>query len=520
MLLLSRVPLHDRLRPLFLLWSGLAAAAMGVGLPGCRSSESPSGKGAKEPILLYCAAGMKTPVTEIARAYQSEFGVPVRLQFGGSGTLLSNLSIAASGDLYLAGDASYIHKARERGLVAESIPLATMRPVIAVAQGNPRKIRCVEDLLRDDVRVALAHPEAASIGRTARELLTDSGHWSRLERHAKVFKPTVNDLANDVRLGTADAAIIWDAIAHQYPALDTVRIPELDAGVEQVTLGVLTSTKKPSRALRFARYVGSRDRGLPVFEKHGYNVVKGDVWESEPKLTLYSGGVNRVAIEETLKQFEKREGVRIVSIYNGCGILTAQMRAIRKGDMPEKMFPDAYFSCDTSFMDSVQDLFLDRTDMSRTDMVIITKKGNPAGIRTLHDLTREGLVLALAHPLKSALGKLTRDMLEDVGIYEEVHRNVKTEKPTADFLVADMRSGAIDAAIVYRANTTHAKGELEIVEIDHPRASAIQPYAVSRDSPHQRTAGRLLQAIRSAESQKRFESAGFTIVDGDHQKER
>jgi molybdenum ABC transporter molybdate-binding protein len=491
----------------------------GAGLPGCRSSETTSTNKSDDPILLYCAAGMKLPVTEIARQYESAFGVPVRLQFGGSGTLLSNLTIAAGGDLYLAADESYILDARRRGLVSESIPLARMRPIIAVAKGNPRSIQTIDDLLGEDIKVALANPDAASIGRTARDLLIADGHWSRLEKHAKVFKPTVNDLANDVKLGTADAAIIWDAVCNQYPELEAVRVPQLDKGAEQVTVGVLTATKDPAKALRFARFLGARDRGLPVFQKQGYDVVQGDVWEIEPKITLYSGGVNRVAIEDTLKQFEQREGVRVVSVFNGCGILTAQMRAIKKGEIPDKIFPDAYFACDVSFMDNVQDLFLDRTDVSRTDMVIITKKGNPENIQTLEDLTRHGLTLALAHPEKSALGKLTRDMLEDVGIYDDVHKNVKTEKPTADFLVTDMRAGAIDAAIVYRANTSQAAGELEIIEIDHPRAGAVQPYAVSRDSPHQHTVERLLDAIRSAPSRERFESAGFTVVARDAQKE-
>ncbi len=479
-------------------------------LVGCGSADSSSDSA--DGLLLYCAAGMKYPVTEIAKEYEAEFGVPVRLQFGGSGTLLSNLRVADQGDLYLAADQTYIDEARKHGLLAEAIPLAHMTPVIAVAKGNPKNIKGIDDLLEEDTTLALANPDAASVGRTARKLLTEAGHWDALQAHAKVFKPTVNDLANDVKLGTADAAIIWDAVCRQYPELEAVDVPELRAGTEQVTVGVLNAAENPARALRFARFLGSRDRGLPVFETHGYDVVVGDVWDVEPKITLFSGGVNRVAIEETLKQFEAREGVRIVSIFNGCGILTSQMRAIEKGDMPDQIFPDAYFSCDVSFMDNVQDLFLDRTDISRTDMVIITPKGNPENIQSLEDLKREGLVLGLAHPQKSALGKLTKDLLEDVGIYEEVHTNVKTEKPTADFLVTDLRAGGLDAAIVYRANTSKTRDELEVIDIAHPKANALQPYAASKGTPHRHTVERLLDAIRTTTSQERFEKAGFTFL--------
>ena len=35
----------------------------------------------------------------------------------------------------------------------------------------------------------------------------------------------------------------------------------------------------------------------------------------------------RPAIEETIKDFEQREGAQVTTIYNGCGILVAQIKA-------------------------------------------------------------------------------------------------------------------------------------------------------------------------------------------------
>ena len=49
--------------------------------------------------------------------------------------------------LYLAADESYIRLARQQGLLAEAIPLARMRPVVAVAKGNPKNVRTLDDLL-------------------------------------------------------------------------------------------------------------------------------------------------------------------------------------------------------------------------------------------------------------------------------------------------------------------------------------------------------------------------------------
>lgn len=165
-----------------------------------RKSQSTSAAGQKS-LLVFCAAGISAPVEAAAREYEQAYGVRVQLQYGGSGALLSNLRLTDTGDLYLAADESYTKSARAMGLLAEIIPLARQRPVIAVARGNPKKIHTLEDLRRPDVRVAMANPDAASIGRTVRDLLQKSGQWDATKQHVTVFKPTVNDVANDVKLG-------------------------------------------------------------------------------------------------------------------------------------------------------------------------------------------------------------------------------------------------------------------------------------------------------------------------------
>ncbi len=78
-------------------------------------------QGAPQPLVLYCAAGVNPPVAEIVKDYRDQVGVTVSVQYGGSGTLLSNLRVAQTGDLYLVADASYLQLAREQGLIAETI---------------------------------------------------------------------------------------------------------------------------------------------------------------------------------------------------------------------------------------------------------------------------------------------------------------------------------------------------------------------------------------------------------------
>jgi len=459
---------------------------------------------AREPntLLMYCAAGIKPPVEAVAQQYEQEYGGALQLQYGGSGTLLSNIRVARRGDLFLAGDESYLHLARKQGLVEEIIPLARMEPVIAFSKGNPKNIKSLEDLWRNDVAVVLANPDAAAIGRITRKILQETGRWESLKEKTKVFKPTVNDLANDVKLGTMDATIVWDAVANQYPQLEWIRVSQFRRGVQLVSIGILRSSTRPAAALRFARYLGAPDKGLREFARLGYQPVEGDVWAEHPEISLFSGGVNRLAIRDTIREFEIREGVTVLTSYNGCGILVAQMKAGQR--------PDAYFACDVSFMAQVQDLFLDSTDIAATNMVIVVAKDNPLGIHTLKDLTRPDLKLGVAHARQSALGALTQRLLEETGLYEQVMAHVKSQTPTADLLVNQMRTGSLDAVIVYEANTPMVRDKLKIIKIDHPLAQAKQPFAIGKNSRYNYLVGRLLEKIASEKSKSRFEWAGFS----------
>ncbi|MBM3881804.1 MAG: hypothetical protein FJ387_19115 [Verrucomicrobia bacterium] len=478
----------------------ILVAAVLVGLLVWQAADRPRPK-AKEPLIVYCAAGLKPPMEVVARDYEQAYGTTVQLQYGGSGTLLSNLRIARRGDLFLAADSTYLELARSNHLVAEVIPLARMKPVIAVRRGNPKQVRLTSDLLRADVAVALANPDAAAIGKVARESFERSGHWAELIERAKVLKPTVNDVANDLKLGTVDAGILWDAVVRQYPELEAVAVPELASAGQEVSLGVLRFSAQPTAALHFARYVGARDRGQLAFARAGYEPVAGDAWAERPEVLLYSGGVNRLAIEETIQQFEQREGAQVTRVYNGCGILVAQMKLGQQ--------PDAYLACDVSYLTPVQNLFNPGIEVSETDIVLLVAKGNPLGLRALADLARPGLRVGMANPRQSTLGDLTVQLLERSGVADGVLANVRSQTPTADLLVNQIRTGSLDVVVVYEANTSQVRDFLDVVHLGVPGAVAVQPYAVGTHSAHPQLMSRLRAAIQKEASRQRYAALGF-----------
>jgi molybdenum ABC transporter molybdate-binding protein len=453
------------------------------------------------PLRVYCAAGIRQPVEAAARAYEQEFSVRVELEYGGSQTLLAKMALSKVGDLYIPADDSYVDLARKRELIDEVIPLADMTPVLAVHAGNPKQVRSLADLLERDLRVAQANPDAAAVGKLTRELLLKAGQWKALEKRTAVFKATVNDVANDIKLGAVDAGIVWDATVRQYPELQQVEAPELAGQSAHISVAVMRSCDEPPAALRFARYLAAPERGLPEFERSGFRPVEGDAWEERPQLKLFAGAMLRPAIQQTIEKFNTREGVEVLYSYNGCGILV--------GDMKVGKHPDAYFACDKSFMVQVQDLFLDSVDVSTNRLVIVVPRGNPHGIHSLEDLGKPGLRVGVGHEKQCAMGALTEKTLTQSKLQKKVRPNICVESPTGDLLVTKLRAGALDAIIAYVSNAKEAEKEVETIDIDIPCALAIQPVAIAKDSQHKQLTQRLLNLLRSQQSRERFEASGF-----------
>lgn len=231
------------------------------------------------PLVVYCAAALKPALHATAAAYEAETGRRVEFRYGNSEAILAGAALARDGDLFLPADDSYVRAAEERGLVAAVVPLARMRAVVLTRPGNPHGIAALDDLLRPGFVLGQANPDAAAIARVTRDHLRALGRWDALARRTDVFHATVTEAANAVKVGSNGAAVVWDAVAANYPDLVVVRLPELDGATGRVVLAVLKSAPVAPAAHHFARYVAAGDRGMSHFRAAGFaDLEPGPAW--------------------------------------------------------------------------------------------------------------------------------------------------------------------------------------------------------------------------------------------------
>ncbi|MBI5709145.1 MAG: substrate-binding domain-containing protein [Candidatus Eisenbacteria bacterium] len=192
------------------------------------------------------------------------------LTFAGSGCLLAQAELSGRGDLFIPGELLYIEQARARGLAGPPVPIAVLRPVIAVARGNPLRIRGLADLARRGVRVGLGDPQSVAVGIVAERLLAARRDRAAILANVRTRALNVNEIGSQIALGALDAGVVWDASVPLFAGkLEAVSPAEM-AGERSVVAGaVLATARSRGAAEAFLAFLASED-GAAIFRSYGY----------------------------------------------------------------------------------------------------------------------------------------------------------------------------------------------------------------------------------------------------------
>jgi len=221
-------------------------------------------------LLVYCGAGMKEPMEEIAKVYEEKEGTKIEYTYGGSAQLLSQIELYKKGDVYMPGALSYIKSAMDKGYVDKTEDIVYHVLAIAVPKGNPANITGIQDLVRPGVRVAIGEPSGPAVGAASKKMLEKNNLWNETEKNIVVKSGTVNELLVYVAMNQADAALIWMELANP-ESMELVEIPKEIGKVDVVPIGTLTFSENKEEAEKFVTFVAS-DEGKEIYKKHHFEI--------------------------------------------------------------------------------------------------------------------------------------------------------------------------------------------------------------------------------------------------------
>jgi molybdate transport system substrate-binding protein len=240
-------------------------------------------------IEFFAGSASKPATQELVELFETETGHNVRLHFGSSGNLLSQMKIARRGDIYFPGSPDYMNRARQDGvIVAETERVVTyLIPAINVQRGNPKGIKTLSDLAGDDVRVAIGNPHHVCVGLYAVEILEKNNLAREVRPRIIGHTESCANTANIVALNGVDAVLGWRVFESWNPEkIETVLLqPDQIPRISYMPIAVSSFSENPELARQFIEYACS-DKGRKIFEKWGYLTREEDARKYAPNASI------------------------------------------------------------------------------------------------------------------------------------------------------------------------------------------------------------------------------------------
>jgi molybdate transport system substrate-binding protein len=201
------------------------------------------------------AASLTEAFNQLGHQFQQQYkGTTVTFNFGSSSTLETQIQEGAPADVFASADTTNMDKLSAAGDVAgKPVVFARNLLEIAVAKGNPKKIKTLGDTLKPGVELVLCAP-TVPCGKFALQAYQRAGLTVPKVPTGQDVKATLSN----VSLGSADAAVVYvtDVKAAKGKVAGIV-IPPAQNVVATYPVAVVKSSSNAATAQAFVKYVAS-----------------------------------------------------------------------------------------------------------------------------------------------------------------------------------------------------------------------------------------------------------------------
>lgn len=240
------------------------------------------------------------------------------------------------------------------------------------------------------------------------------------------------------------------------------------------------------------------------------------VWAAPPDrghLLIYVGAAGKPPVEEAARIFEKKTGVRVDLNIGGSGVVLSQLKLTKKGDI--------YFPGSSDFMELAKrdGIVFPETESKVVYLVpaINVQKGNPKDIKTLKDLARPGLRVAIANPENVCVGIYAVEIIEKVFSVEDktaFRKNLVNYTESCEKTANVISLKAVDAVIGWsvfehwdpvRIKTIPLKSE-EVIRVGYI------PIAITKYTQNRLLAQQFIQFLLSPEGKGIFRKYNYFMT--------
>ena len=222
-------------------------------------------------------------------------------------------------------------------------------------------------------------------------------------------------------------------------------------------------------------------------------------------LMVFAGAASKPPTEEAAKVFEEKSGIKVDVIFGGSGYVLSQMILGKKGDI--------YLPGSSDYMEVAKkkEVVFPETEKIVVYLVpaINVQRGNPKNIKTLKDLTRPGLKVAIANPEGVCVGAYAVEVIESFFTPEEkesLKKNLINYTESCEKTATAISLKAADAVIGWRVFEHWDPERIETVPLKPSEIIRIGyiPIAISRLTSNRPLAQRFIDFLLSEDGKAVF----------------
>ncbi len=268
----------------------LLMALVMIFLPGCQTTDNTENDTpATKELAVFAGSASKPPLDEAAAAFEKKTGVKVYLTYGGSGTVLSQMELAKTGDVYIPGSPDYMVKAEKKQIIdpATTKIVTYLIPAICVQPGNPQNIQSLADLTKPGLKVGIGNPDSVCVGLYAVEILDSNKLLESVFPNIVTQATSCDATATLISLKAVDAVMGWSVFQDWDPQhIERILIkPEQLPRLAYIPAAVSTFAKDKVLAAQFIDFLVSPS-GQDIFKKWGYNATEAEARQFAPQAKI------------------------------------------------------------------------------------------------------------------------------------------------------------------------------------------------------------------------------------------
>jgi ABC-type molybdate transport system substrate-binding protein len=250
---------------------------------------------------------------------------------------------------------------------------------------------------------------------------------------------------------------------------------------------------------------------------------------NDADLILFMAGNQFMVMEELLSAFQKRypdiKKIFYETLPPGLELKQILAGGARFGNMEIRVIPDIYTAVSNEAMQELlkRGLIKEYFVYLHNRIVLMVRKGNPAGIKGVKDLARDELRISQPGPLED-ITRYIIEMYKKAGGEEFVHRIMEEKRAegTTIFTLVHHREtplrivkGTADVGPVWATEVIYAKNQglpidtVEVGEEFDQREKVNYFITILNNAPHPENAEKFLEFIKSSEAQEIYAKYGF-----------